>query len=94
MINYNFLLSITACCCILLLAVIPYLHNNSSGVSLQGSADKNIPTSTNSSSTIKNITASTNNSSSVSEAKNNVTTSAGNNGNIYRGGTISGSGGE
>jgi hypothetical protein len=42
----------------------------------------------------QNVTIPVSSNSSGSGIKNNVTTSAGNEGNIYRGGTVSGSGGE
>lgn len=53
------------------------------------------PAANSSSHSTQNGTTSSNNSNaSGSGTKNNVTTSAGNEGNIYRGGTVSGSGGE
>ena len=85
-----------------ILIVIAFQHVISSEQSVLGIPNKNASAPTNpnagnaSSSSIQNVTMFANNTNNTSGVgtKNNVTTSAGNQGNIYRGGTVSGSGGE
>jgi len=84
-----------------LMVVVTFHYVVSSEQLVKGIPNKNASAPTNANpSGAQNSTISTsnNNTSTVtgsgSETKHNVTTSAGNGGHIYRGGTISGSGGE
>jgi hypothetical protein len=91
---------------VIILTVIAFQHAVSSEQSVLGIPNKNASAPTNanptaannntSSHVTQNVTMSISNVSNASGSgtKNNVTTSAGNEGNIYRGGTVSGSGGE